>query len=309
MHRRNLRSVDLNLLPILRALLEEQNVTRAANRVGLSQPALSHALERLRALFSDPILERIGQRLVLSRKAERLHGPLVEALRHLEGLLALPRQDLRKIEQTVSLCVADYGLALLLPAFWPRLQDCAPALTVAAVPWTNTKYTLDLLVRGDCDLAVSTFGPLPVDFRRLRLGREEYVGIARKGHPVTHAPTLEAFVAASHVVFSNEGSLRTLVDDALAAKKRQRHVVLAVPSFMAVPSIVASSELIALVPRGVLLAAGQGDGLATFDPPVPVHGFDIELVWHKRRDDDEAVRCVRDLLVAVANERYSPFPS
>ncbi len=287
----NLRSIDLNLLVVLQALLAERHVSKAAKRVGLSQPALSNALERLRALLDDPILIRHGNRFALSPKADRLVGPLNDVLAGIEAVVGLKPQPLSEIRQTVTLTSGDYALAALLPALWSWLQHHAPHLSLHAKPWPGAQGAMQTVVDGSCDLLIAPLEPLPAKVHALALNRTAFVGVARAGHPIVKRPSRQRFTAARHVIVSSDGQMPSPIDLVLRRQDIIRPVGVLVPSHTLVPGLVATSDLIGILPADFAAAHRT---IACFKLPFELPGFDGGIVWHERSEKDVAVCAVRD---------------
>ncbi|MDP3418678.1 LysR family transcriptional regulator [Falsiroseomonas sp.] len=294
-----LRGVDLNLLVILDALLEEAHVSRAADRLGLSQPATSSALERCRQLFGDRLLERAAGGMRRTPRAEALRPRLKDALAGLGGVLDLPEVPLAALRQTVRLLMADSLAARLLGPLVAALSRSASGLDVVVQPWQGAPAALEGLARGTLDLAVSVIPPSGPDLRREELLREEYVVAMRSGHPALEGFDLERWLAFPHVLVSARGEMRGALDEALARQGRVRRVGCVVPHFLLVPPLLLGSDLIALLPGGSILGAMR-EGLAVLQPPVAVEGFPIHLALHRRREGDAAVRHVAATLRSVA---------
>ncbi|AKF04231.1 LysR family transcriptional regulator [Sandaracinus amylolyticus] len=295
----NLRSVDLNLLVVLDALLEERHVTRAGKRLGLSQPAASNALERLRAMFGDPLLERTRDGLRPTPRAESLRPALRDALESTARLVARARPDLSTIVQTVRWSVVDYGLPLFVPPLLASLAEHAPGIDLVVSPWSGAEDALAAVSDGALDLAVSVHAPGASELRWQRLFEERYVVAMRADHPARRRFTLERWLALPHVVVSGRGQASGALDAALAARGLSRRVGLVVPSFLAVPAIVAGSDLVALVPERVLRAV-VCPGIVAREPPLAVSGFEVGLGWHPRRDGDLATMRVAQEIVRIA---------
>lgn len=297
----NLRSIDLNLLVVLQALLAERNVTKAAQRVGLSQPALSNGLDRLRRLLGDPLLVRRGNRFVLSPRAERLIDPLNRLLADVETVVGLAPQPLAEISQTVTLISGDYALAGLLPALWQWLGQHAPRLALHAKPWPGAAAALQSIVDGDCDLLVAPLEPLPARLHALKLRRSGFVGVARPGHGIGRRPSRERFTAFRHVIVATDGQLPSPIDLVLRPQGIVREAGLVVPSHMLVPGLVAQSDLLGIVPADLVAA---NPAVVPFSLPFELPDFDGGIVWHERSARDVAVCAVRDAirdLVLAAN--------
>lgn len=294
----NLRSVDLNLLVVLDALLDEAHVSRAAERVGLSQPAASSALERCRHLFGDRLLERGRGRMRLTPKAQSLQEPVKDLLARMTALIDPPQPDLLALHQTVRLVTADLPPTLLAGGLYTRLARSAPGVTLALLPWHGAQQALEALARGGADLAVSVFPTVERDFTRKELLREHYVVAMRKGHPAAEGFDLERWLAYPHVLVSGRGETYGALDEALSIHGRKRHIGLVVASFLIVPSLLLDTDLIALLPSRILPPDAH-ERFVTLAPPIPVTGFPLHVAWHRRSDRDPAVQLVARLIETV----------
>jgi len=302
MHQKNLRSVDLNLLVILAALLEEASVSRAAARLHLSQPAVSHALERLRHVLGDPLLERRGQGMQPTPRALAL-WPELESWMALSGrLVSPPSAPLSALRQTVRLALADYPCALLLPPLMAELRTHAPGISVVCHNWNEGRNEIERVERGETDLVLSVLDDPPAGIERLFLGVDGTVGVCRAGHPLGARPSLARFCSFPQIIVSAVGAERTEVDDWLSEQGVTRQVALTVASFLAVPSLVEQTDAIALVPHSLAVHWAPAAALQRFVPPFPPPYFDIHLAWHERASEDRAVAFVRDTLAQVARQ-------
>ncbi|WP_029008658.1 LysR family transcriptional regulator [Azospirillum halopraeferens] len=293
------RNIDLNLLVALDAVLAERNVTRAARRLNLSQPALSAQLARLRDLFGDPLLIPAQRGMIPTQRALDLQEPLRRALEEVRGVIAAgARFDPAVAELTVSIVASDYvQYAVLMPLSFTLARE-APGLRLA-FRTIDVAHLTAQMERGEVDLAVITPQVAPERLRLRPLYEERYVTIARRDHPRI-AGTLDAdtFCALEHVIVSpGGGGFSGPADAALAAHGRSRRVAMSVQGFMMVPEIVARSDMIALVPER--LVHGRAERLQVFEPPVPVPGFTIAMVWHDRTTGHPAQRWLRDRVMAI----------
>lgn len=291
-----LRSVDLNLLVVLDALLAEAHVTRAARRLGLSQPAASNALDRLRHLFGDPLLERGRGGMRLTPAAQALRPRLREALAAVRAVLDAPAFDPATARRTVHLLMADAPAAALATVLYARLARTAPGVTLALLPWRGAADAVDRLVRGEADLVASVLPPLDAPLRRVPLLEERYRVAMRRDHPAAEGFDLDRWLAHPHVVVSGRGLTATPLDAVLATRGLSRRVGLVVPSFLMVPPLLLGSDLIAMLP-GRCVPRDPALALVTHPPPLPVDGFRLDLAWHDRRDADPVVRHVADAMV------------
>ena len=293
--------LDLNLLVTLEALLAEQNVTKAAARLSLSQPAVSAQLSRLRDVFGDPLLLPAQRGMTPTAKALALREPLREALDQVRGAVGSHLEfDPARAVLTVGMAASDYMQAALLQPLVLRLRRRAPGVRVA-VRHMDPRQIDGQMPRGEVDIGLLIPSEAPGSLRRRLLFHERYVLIARRHHPVVRGGRvgLKAWAALEHVVVSPAGGgFETPVDHALAALGQERKVVLSAASFLFVPDIVARSDLVALVPSR--LVQRRAAGLQVLDCPFPVPGFEMIMVWHERNHGHAAQRWLRDEVLAVA---------
>ncbi|WP_437984389.1 LysR family transcriptional regulator [Sorangium sp. So ce117] len=294
--------LDLNLLVALDALLAERNVTRAAKRLNLSQPALSAQLQRLRELLGDPLLVPAQRGMTPTRRALELQAPLHEALEGVRAVVAAGAGfDPATSELTVAIAASDYvQYALLMPLAF-QLRREAPGVRLA---WRalDVAQLAGQVERGEVDLAVLTPELAPEHLRSRKVLDERFVVIVRRNHPlVSRTISLDQLCALDHVVVSPRGGGFTgATDAALAALGRERRVVLSVPSFLMVPELVARSDMAALVPER--LARDRADRLELLPPPVPVPGFAIVMAWHHRTAKHPALTWLRDRVRSLAGD-------
>jgi DNA-binding transcriptional LysR family regulator len=255
------------LLVVLDALLDEQHVTRAGQRLGLSQPATSNALERLRRLFDDPLLERVSRGLRPTPRAQALRAPLAELLVGVSSLVSSGSADLRTLKQTLRLSVVDYGVASFIPPLLASLAEQAPGIDLVCVPWSGAEEAHAALDAGALDLAISMPSPSSLRFRTIF--RESYLVAMREKHPARKL-TLARWLEYPHVVVSGRGSATGALDAVLAERGQRRRVGVVVPSFLAIPHLLSQSDLLALVPETL---CHMSSGLAYAAPPLPVPGF------------------------------------
>jgi DNA-binding transcriptional LysR family regulator len=293
------KRLDLNLLVTLEALLVEQNVTKAAARLHLSQPAVSAQLSRLRDVFDDPLLIPAQRGMTPTAKAADLLEPLRQALDQLRATVASHSNfDPAKARLTVTIACTDYLHAAVVKPLVVTLRTKAPGVRVAL-------RNLDLpqleaqMARGDVDLALMTPQAAPPSLRTKHLFDERYVLIGRRNHPQLRAGiSIEEFAQLEHVVVSlHGGGFVTPVDDALAAFGHRRKVVLSAASFLFVPEIVSQSDFVALVPER--LVRDRADQLEVMDCPFPVEGFAVGMVWHERSHGHSGQRWIRETIASL----------
>ena len=291
--------MDLNLLVTLEALLAEQNVTKAANRLHLSQPAVSAQLSRLRDLFDDPLLIPAQRGMTPTAKALELLDPLRHALDQVRAALAEHRHfDPGNAKLTLAIACTDYLQAVVARPLAVALRKEAPGVRIALRHLDPPQLEAQM-VRGDVDLALMTPEHGPGSLRARRLFDERYVLIGRKRHPgLRRGLTVEEFARLDHVIVSlRGGDFTTPVDDGLAALGYQRNVVLSAASFLIVPEIVSHSNFVALVPER--LVRDRRDELKIVECPFPVPGFTVSMLWHERNHGHSGQRWVRETVMEV----------
>jgi DNA-binding transcriptional LysR family regulator len=289
MHDVNLAGVDLNLLTAFDALLVERNVTRAARRTGISQPAMSHALARLRVLLDDPILVRTAKGMVATARAEALEMPIRRALRDIEDAIRRgPVFDPKTAQRSFAIATGDYGQLVVLPPLLARLAKEAPGidLRVHAMPDDVVRPLED----STFDVAVVSIPrDLPGGIVRQKLFDEKFVVVLRTGHKALRRELdLETFVALPHALIAPSGRPTGLVDEVLEKKGLRRRIALTVPHFLVAPLVVASSDLVITLPERVARAFVAMASLQIRKPPFAMAGFTTYQVWHERRRHDPA---------------------
>lgn len=298
------KRLDLNLLVTLEALLEEQNVTKAAARLHLSQPAVSAQLNRLRDEFADPLLVPARRGMTPTAKALELVAPLRQALDQVRAAVAENRSfDPAKAKLIVAIAGTDYLQAAVLQPLVLELRTLAPGVRIALRNLDVAQLEAQM-VRGEVDLALMTPQAAPPGLRTRQLFDERYVLIGRRNHPRLRAGmTVREFAQLEHVIVSlHGGGFATPVDEALAALGHRRNVVLSAASFLFVPGIVSKSNFVALVPQR--LVHGLTGTLKQVDCPFPVAGFAVAMVWHERSHGHSGQRWLRETLLS----RFGPSP-
>lgn len=296
-----LRDIDLNLLVALDALLEHQSVTRAAARIGLSTPATSHALARLRTLLADPLLVRAGRQMVLTPRAGVLK-PRVRALVEELGELLTPRAvgDLRQLERNFVVHASDYALLVLGASVDARARETAPRVCLQFLP--NVDRDAELLRLGDIDLAVGVYPSLPPEIHTQKLFDERLVCVVREVHPhARRRPSAERFAALEHIQVAPRGRPGGVVDEALARAGLQRRVTRMVPFFLSALHLCADTDCVLTVPERVARATAPRFGLRVLELPIDVPGYAFSQIWHPRNHTDAAHRWLRESFVAAAH--------
>lgn len=304
MHEVDLRRIDLNLLVALEALLEERNVTRAAQRLGMSQPAASRALGRLRALFSDALLVDGAGGYMLSARAEELRPHLRRILAGIGDMLEASAFNPATTTGRIRLLMPDLQAAVLAPHLLARLAREAPSLDLeVAAPGTDGFAALE---HGGADAMVALIDNAPAGIQRRRLYDEELFTLMRTQHPaLARKLTLERFLALEHIVVSVTGSGPAPVDEALARMGQTRRVKLRVPNFFAAVEIAARSDLVMTLPSSLARAAATIGRFVALPPPLDLGVFTMSLAWHARQQDASRHVWLRRAIVAAATEMSS----
>lgn len=303
---RSILNIDLNLLVVLQALLEEVNVTKAATRVCLSQPATSSALNRLRDIFDDPLLVRFGNKMELTRFALELKEPLSKAIRAINEVLGEPLPfDPAKANTTVRIGASDYIGITLLPELEKEIQKNAPGIKLHISPLREPEI-LNRLEKEDVDILIGHFAAFP-HFKRETIFMEKFVCVMRKQHPLfkvqeSGSIELEDFLAYQHVIIAREGRKIDMMDQWLATIGLERKVGIHVPHFLVAPSIVAINDMIAIEGERVVNILGDSLGLSSLDLPSEYGTGElaIHMLWQEHTDQDPALSWMRSLIKDVS---------
>lgn len=294
----DLRRSDLGLLVSLDALLAEESVTAASKRLGLSQPALSAQLARLRDLFGDDLLVGNAHGMTPTPRAEALREPLHLLLEDLKVLVSSGAAfDPATADRVFRIGATDLVHALLTPPLLKAIAETAPGVRLAAMP-LRAEAIGEAMTRGDVDMSVTTAETAPDGFPALKLMDEDFRVIWREDHPdIAQEMTIEAFCAHPHLLVSpTGGGFRGVTDEALKARGLTRRVIGSLPSFLLAPEAVRCSDCLAVVPTR--LAALDARGLRSAPVPVATPGFTLFLSWHPRMKNDAGHRWMRELVRA-----------
>ncbi|RON60884.1 LysR family transcriptional regulator [Pseudomonas fluorescens] len=284
----DLRRIDLNLLVILDALLSEQHVTRAAERLHLSQPAVSHALARLRDLLGDPLLVRAGSGLAPTARALELVAPLAEALAQVQSLLAPNTFDPASARRTFRVAMSDYGAAIILPALIRTLRREAPGIDLQ-ISHASREGMLEGVLNGDIDVAAGVFPEMPNELRSTLLFEERYVCLLdRQTLPANGILDLPTYLSRPHVLLEMRGSGTPEIERALTALRERRRVSISLPHWNVAPQFISGTDLILTVSSRGLRDIDPRE-LLVVPPPFEIPPFSFVLAWHKRRGGDQAL--------------------
>lgn len=296
----NLASLDLNLLVALDALLREASVSRAADRIGLSQPATSHALRRLRELMGDPLLVRAGMRMELTPRAEALREPLAAALAQVRALFAEEVFDPATSRRGFKAMIPDVCTSVLLPGIVRRLEAEAPHVRLTLAPFRSPGMVTAEFARA-LDLIVAYQAHDFPGFHRQRLYQDSDVLAVRNGRPGAHRLSkLEGFLAARHVAVVSRGESIDPIDAWLDELNLKRDVVLTAPTYLQALEAAARTDLVAFVPSRLLAAMGRDLGLRRVEPPLDTGHDEQDLLHPTRLHADPASIWLRGIVLDVA---------
>ncbi len=309
-------TLDLNLLRVFDAVMTEQNLTRAAGRLAMTQPAVSNALRRLRDSLGDELLIRTAHGVKPTPRAEALWPAVRRALSELEEAI-VPEQnfDLANAHNTFRMAMADATAALWLPALVRSIEREAPGLTIRMMP-LNTREPRPMLLRGDIDLAVGFFpgvaaqlagsqGSSVSPIRHAQLYSGSYVCVMRKGHPLADKElTLDAYCSAKHLLVSFSGRANGLADEELARLGRERRIMLTVNQFFTAGRVVATSDLLTVLPRHLIASTGILGSMVIKDLPFTLPKVHVDMLWHERDTRNPAHKWLRGHLSGSTREAF-----
>jgi len=300
----NVADLDLNLLRAFDAIAAEGSVTVAGERIGLSQPAMSNALSRLRQLFDDPLFVRTPRGMRPTPFAQQLAQPVREALRLIQGALQQHAGfDPRSSGNTFRLFMSDIGEMVFLPGLLERIKHDAPGvkIEVVRIPIKDVHTALEA---GELDLAVGFLPGLTTGMLQQPLFREHYVCMLRADHPLIGAKvSAKQFREASHVVVSYAGTGHQVIAETFLAEGLGERIAVRVPHFLVVPMILARTDLIVTVPSRVAAIFAQTGNFKVLKLPLPMPSFEVRLHWHQRYNQDPANRWLRGVMAELYAER------
>ncbi len=303
----NIESVDLNLFVVFDALMTERSVTRAAAKVGLSQPALSNALARLRVNFDDDLFFRVRKNMLPTPRALELAPDIEAALKHLRSAVSRPEFQAKTSIAAFRLATTDEMELFLLPGLVKRMEATAPCVSINCRRLQSLYRLPDAdLQSGTLDFAIGAFAQTPSVETNLmfhELFEEQFVCIARVGHPyVKRRLSLSQFRKLNHAVTFYPGLGPGLVDRILAERGYKRQDTISLPHFLSVPFVVARSNLIATGPEVVARKMSASLPLQVLKCPLTVPRLPISLVWHSRTQESSSHKWFRDLVIHACHE-------
>lgn len=298
----NMNTFDLNLLRVLDALLRERNVSRAAERLSLSQPAVSNALNRLRELLDDPLLVRVGRAMQPTPRALELEAPIRDALQRIgQSLAGGDTFDPARSRQRFTLALTDYVEALCMPHLLQRVGALAAGIGLTIQHLTPT-LPAEALDKGNLDLVLGRFEELPARFQRRPWASETLRLLARRGHPqVDGGIDLETFLRQRHLWVSG-GQTKGMVDQWLASQGLKREIAYTTPNYLQAAHLVATTDLLTVLPTRLALYFAELLPLQVLELPFDVGQFHLELVYLAQRERDAALQWLIERIADSAPE-------
>jgi len=294
----DIRKIDLNLLLTLSVLLEEKNVSRAAARLSLTQPAVSGMLNRLRDIFDDQLFVRTQHGMIPTPRAEALSPSLGTLIADARKLISNEEFNPANTELDFKFSANDYLQSTVLVPFAKELRRQAPHSRLALFNFEPRQLERQL-ARGELDLAITIPAFVDATLRTQHLYREEYVCVVRKRHPVKASRiSMTQFLNFDHAIVSlSGGHFRGAIDDTLAKLGKERRIAISAPSFHILLEILETDNLIALLPKRFL--QGRSNRLRQLKPPQPLDGFDVIAAWHSRSQNDAAHQWLRETILRI----------
>jgi LysR family transcriptional regulator, mexEF-oprN operon transcriptional activator len=301
-HHINLAGLDLNLLVVFDALMTEQSVTRAGVRVGLSQPATSNALARLRTLMADELFVRTATGLRPTPRAIALAQQLRPALQQIQSaLLEKITFDPTTSDRVFAVGMSDYVEFTLLPKLIQTLQLIAPQVSLQVRSGDRQKL-LSLLDNGEIDLVCGVFPEKVPLHQEQILFQETYVCVCRQEHPnIGDYLSLKKYISVPHLLVSLKEDRVGRVDRLLATQNLKRHIALSTPHFLVAPFILAQTDLITTLASRIALEFEKTQPLKLLPVPLDLKGFSVSMRWHKSTQDSPACQWLRSTFVEVSS--------
>jgi DNA-binding transcriptional LysR family regulator len=296
--------IDLNLLPVVLAIAEERSVSRAAQRLGWSQPKVSIALNKLRRMLNDPLFVRSSHGMDATPRALALLAPTRDILARVHNEVLAPASfDPAKTDRRFTFALSDIGEMTILPKLLAELQRLAPNATVRSVTVPPDEIAAGL-ESGEIDLAIGYFPDLKArNFFQQRLFRHSFISLVNTRHWIKgERISMDEFLRVGHAVIRAGGRSQEIFEQLLAKHRIERRVVLSTPHFMSIPFIIAATDLVVTVPYAVGESFSKVAGIRLIQPPLEIPQFDLKQHWHRKFHKDEANIWVRLLIARLFSD-------
>lgn len=290
----NITEFDLNLLAVFEAVLAEGSISRAADRLCLSQPAASNALGRMRKATGDRLFVRIGNAMAPTPYAQDIADPIRQALAGIRVALGASQAfDPATSRRGFSIYLTDLGEAYFLPRLLQRLNRIAPGVRIRTLPMPSESGE-DALRNGEVDLAIGNLPNLGAGFYVQRLFRDRYICVVRKNHPVIGSRiTTRQFAAAAHAIVTPDGWGHDVIERVLIEHGLEQRIALRMQNFLVLASIIASTDMVAIVPHSIGSQLSLHNEVKLLPLPITIPAFDIKQCWQERFHDDRGNRWLR----------------
>ena len=309
----NLRNVDLNLLIYLDVLLREKNVTRAAEQLGITQPAMSNGLKRLRVIFNDPLLIRSSEGMTPTERALSLHGPLRKVLAELQLVLEPDQSFIAKDSQRIyRIMASDYAEATLVPTLVKAMRLLAPDVVLDFLTPSDVSYKD--MEQGRVDMAINRFNEIPQSFHQVTVWRDSFSCLLNKKNPAVKNFSLKNYLDAQHIWVSKTGMAVGFgvnpeksgglgwIDNALARIGEKRKISIFTRHYQMPALITESNDLIATLPTRVAELQAANTKLAVLEPPFDIPVFELKMAWSPLLQHNAAHKWLRGLIMSVAKQ-------
>lgn len=309
----NISRVDLNLLVYLDVLLREKNVTKAADQLGITQPAMSNSLRRLRDLFNDPLLVRTSQGMSPTDRAQQLQPKLREILAGVEEVLQPSAElNLAESDRVFRIMASDYAESTLIPALLKEIRDIAPHIRLDIL--TPSDVTFQDVEKGKVDMAINRFDYLPQSFHQINIWRDNFTCLMSCDNPILQDFNLDSYLAAQHIWVSKTGmgvgvgmnpsDTQRLgwVDEALAEIDRERHIRVFTRHYQVAALLAEQPDLIATLPKQAAHLHIANPNLTVRPPPFPIVPIELKMAWSPLLHHNPGHTWMRRLMVEVAQK-------
>lgn len=300
----NIRKIDLNLLAIFHALCIEKNTTKAAHRLGLSQPTISHGLKRLREVFNDPLFVRASRGIVPTKRAISLEKPVSAFLNDIQAFLNQPQVfDPAQAKMTFRIATTDYFEQIVLAKLLKTIAKTAPQITLISLP-TLGELPKNEMESGQIDLAIAGFYKrVPEGYYKQNIFKDDFVCVARKNHPELKGPlSLKKYVDMKHLLITLNGDLKAKSVEILTKQGLEQNIVAGAFSFTSPGWILCDTDLLLTAPRKLAHAYRQYFPVQIHELPFNMTGIEVAQVWHVRHHNDSAHRWFRGLIHEICQK-------
>ncbi len=291
-----LHKLDLNLLKTFDAVHRHNNLSTAGIELGLTQPAVSAALKRLRTHFDDPLFVRTSHGMRPTPHADTIAVKIARALTMLREVHQVATFSRSTTTVHYRIYINDVGMLVVMPQVLKQVSEQAPHAKISIID-LRPDEVVDALDSGEIDLAIGYFLGMPNWARQQTIRKTSYVCAVRTGHPdIGDSLSIEQYLRAKHGMYSTSGSPHSVVDETLARMNMTRDVSLRVPRFAALPFLIARSDLVVTIPEDLGLAFSRLIDIKLFAPPLPLGQFEIKQYWHERHHAEPAFRWLRGVV-------------